>query len=74
MADFTTWVKENGGEDDFILILKNFGITSKLSLSHLDLGEEKELSDSLNVGQKCLLKGLIGLTQEKNPYYKKLAV
>ena len=75
MADFSEWVKEMGGDDDFLSILKQFGFSSKLSLSHLNFSDEKELSDRLNAGQRCLLKGLIDLAQEhhhtqksENPY------
>lgn len=32
MEDFSSWVVQNGGDDVFLEILKNFGFTSKLSL------------------------------------------
>ena len=37
---FPEWVKENGGDDDFISILANSGFTSYLSLHFLDVGSE----------------------------------
>ena len=75
MADFSEWVKDMGGDDDFLSILKQFGFSSKLSLSHLTFSDEKELSDRLNGGQRRFLKGSIDLAEEhhhtqksENPY------
>lgn len=73
---FNSWVKENGGDDDFLGILREFGFTSKLSLSNLKLDqlpEGTELLQRLNCGQQCLLQGLISLAATKSEGYSECA-
>ena len=70
-GDFSSWVKENGGDEDFLLVLSEFGFTSKLSLSNLNLDQLPEgtrLLERFNCGQLCLLRGLIGLAGTKQNY------
>lgn len=60
---FDEWVQANGGDEELLLILKENGFTSKLSLKHLDLNAEEAANfrSRLNYGQVCLLKGLVRL-------------
>ena len=61
--DFEKWVRENGGDDELIELLKGNGFTSKLSLGNLDFKspDASLFVDLLNYGQKCLLQGLVKL-------------
>lgn len=65
---FTDWVMENGGTPEFIDILREFGFSSKLSLSNLDIQEDTELLNRFNCGQKCLLRGLVKLLRDDSNY------
>ena len=60
---FEVWIKENGGDDDLIDLLKVHGFTSKLSIGNLDFEspESSNLISQFNYGQKCLIKGLVKL-------------
>ena len=66
---FEQWIKNNGGDDGFIAILKEYGFTSKLSISNLQLDcqDGQDLCSKLNPGQKCLLRGLISMVQPSTP-------
>ncbi len=70
---FSSWVKEQGGTDEFISILREFGFNSRLSLSNLKLNQPdgEELLERFNCGQRCLLRGLVdlaGSTVSSNSY------
>ena len=76
---FEKWVRENGGDDELIELLKANGFTSKLSLGNLDFNspDASLFVDLLNYGQKCLLRGLVKLLNKqeaqvgessRNPY------
>ena len=69
MADFGVWVKDQGGSDQFLAILKEFGFNSKLSLSNLKLDspDGEELLQRFNAGQRCLVRGLIDLSGSAIP-------
>ena len=54
----------SGGDEEFVVILKKFGFTSKLSLSHLQECEAGDLISKLNCGQLCLLHGLVALSSQ----------
>ena len=61
MAEFDSWFFDNGGDEDLLDLLKSNGFYSKLSLANLDLTspDAVTLMDSINYGQKCLLRGLV---------------
>ncbi|SMN12487.1 hypothetical protein SPBRAN_1142 [uncultured Candidatus Thioglobus sp.] len=65
--DFGVWVKDQGGSDQFLIILKEFGFNSKLSLGNLKLDspDGEELLQRFNAGQRCVLRGLIDLAGSK---------
>ena len=73
---FEEWVRDNGGDDELIELLKANGFTSKLSLGNVDFKspDASLFVDLLNYGQKCLLQGLVKLLNkpesagEKGPY------
>ena len=73
---FEQWLRDNGGNEELIGILKTNGFTSKLSLKNLDLTspDASLFVDALNYGQKCLLRGLVKLLNDpvspcvENPY------
>ena len=79
-TSFSSWVKENGGDDNFVEILVEHGFKSKLSLSFVDVSspEGKALLQQLNYGERCLLQGLIKLcsqrpdTNKDSPYSKSI--
>ncbi len=50
---FSSWVKDNGGDDDLIEFLAERGFSSKLSLKYLDLESEdgKALLHDLSLGK-----------------------
>ena len=60
---FEKWVREKGGNNDLLELLKENGFTSKLSLENLDCQSPDAFLfvDLLNYGQKCLLQGLVKL-------------
>ena len=74
MAEFDSWFFDNGGDEDLLDLLKSNGFYSKLSLANLDLTspDAVTLMDSINYGQKCLLRGLVSKLcsseKEKTPY------
>ena len=53
----------NGGDADIVEKLQSNCFTSKLSLSNLDFSspDASQFIQSLNVGQKCLVQGLVKL-------------
>lgn len=61
--DFFKWIVSNGGDADIVEKLRSNGFTSKLSLSNLDFSspDASQFIQSLNVGQKCLVQGLVKL-------------
>ena len=63
LTTFEVFVRNQGGDEQFLSILAKHGFTSKLSLGNLDIdsSEAKELMDELKFGQKCLLRGLTKL-------------
>ena len=75
VSSFEEWLRDNGGDDELIDLLKTHGFTSKLSLGNLDFTspDASLFIDQLNYGQKCLLQGLVKLLNKpessvKNPY------
>ena len=64
---FEKWVRENGGDDDLLELLKTNGFTSKVSLGNLDFSspDVSLFVDLLNYGQKCLLQGLVKLEKAR---------
>ena len=73
--NFEKWVRENGGDNDLLELLKENGFTLKQSLGNLDFQspDASLFVDLLNYGQKCLLQGLVKLLNKpqesaKNPY------
>ena len=63
---FSVWIRENGGDDDILSVLRQHGLCSKLSLRYLNLdsNDGSVLAADLNYGQKCLLQGLIKLVTQ----------
>lgn len=63
LTAFNVFVRNQGGDEDFMAILAKHGFTSELSLGNLDIdsSEAKELMDELKFVQKCLLRGLTKL-------------
>ena len=61
--DFFKWIVSNGGDADIVEKLQSNCFTSKLSLSNLDFSspDASQFIQSLNVGQKCLVQGLVKL-------------
>ena len=74
MAEFDSCFFDNGGDEDLLDLLKSNGFYSKLSLTNLDLTspDAVTLMDSINYGQKSLLRGLVSKLcsseKEKSPY------
>lgn len=66
--DFGPWIKESGGDDALVELLRANGFNSKLSLGNLSMDSEDAapFMQQLNYGQKCLLRGLIKLCREED--------
>ena len=61
------WVKQNGGDNNFVEFLSDHGFASKLSLKYLNLESEdgQSMLSQFSLGQRCLLIGLIKLCAEE---------